>query len=120
MNCGDGHETDCDEVLAEVWLFLDRECDQERRELLRKHLDDCNPCLAQYGLEEKLKALLARKCGGEQAPSELRQRLREQLRAEVMRQVRGKITVEKTEVTIERGSGQTTVEVRGTRYERET
>ena len=66
---GDSHETHCREVLAEVWLFLDHECDEARRQLLRRHLDECNPCLAAYGLEEKLKKLLARKCGGEQAPA---------------------------------------------------
>ena len=66
MSCGDEHETDCNEVLAEVWLFLDQECNQMRRDLLRQHLDECHPCLAQYGIEEKLKELLARKCGGEQ------------------------------------------------------
>ena len=27
MSCGKPHETDCTEVLAEVWLFLDNECD---------------------------------------------------------------------------------------------
>ena len=26
MSCGKPHETDCAEVLAEVWLFLDHEC----------------------------------------------------------------------------------------------
>ncbi len=68
MNCGGSHETNCSEVLAEVWLFLDQECDQTRRALLAKHLDECEPCLAEYGIDEKLKALLASKCGGEHAP----------------------------------------------------
>ena len=31
MSCGDHHDTDCAEVLAEVWLFLDHECDESRR-----------------------------------------------------------------------------------------
>jgi mycothiol system anti-sigma-R factor len=108
VNCGDGHETDCDEVLAEVWLFLDHECDQERRELLRRHLDDCHPCLAKFGLEEKLKQLLARKCGGEQAPSALRARLRDQLRMAVL---------EHSEVAVEHGPAGSSVEFRRTRIE---
>ena len=45
MSCGNHHETDCSEVLAEVWLFLDQECDGERRALLSKHLDECGPCV---------------------------------------------------------------------------
>ena len=76
MSCGKPHETDCTEVLAEVWLFLDNECDRDRRALLARHLDECAPCLAEYGLEEKLKRLLAAKCGGEQAPATLREHLR--------------------------------------------
>ncbi len=79
MSCGEPHETDCSEVLSEVWLFLDHECDQKRKELLQTHLDECHPCLEQYGIEEQLKALLARKCGGEHAPEELKRRLRAHL-----------------------------------------
>lgn len=80
MSCGEHHETDCSEVLAEVWLFLDHECDQKRRQLLEQHLDECSPCLEQFGIEEHLKVLLARKCGGEHAPDGLKQRLRDQIR----------------------------------------
>ena len=105
MSCGEPHETDCTEVLAEVWLFLDNECDRERRALLARHLDECAPCLAEYGLEEKLKRLLAAKCGGEQAPATLR----EQIRIAVL---------EQAEVRVETTSSGTTVEVRATRVER--
>jgi mycothiol system anti-sigma-R factor len=80
VSCGKPHETDCSEVLAEVWLFLDHECDGSRRDLLQKHLDECSPCLEQFGIEEQLKVLLARKCGGEHAPEALKQRLRESIR----------------------------------------
>ncbi|MFD1146618.1 mycothiol system anti-sigma-R factor [Saccharothrix hoggarensis] len=79
MSCGEPHETDCSEVLAEVYLFLDHECDEKRKQLLQTHLQECHPCLEQYGIEEHLKALLARKCGGEHAPEELRRRLRARL-----------------------------------------
>ncbi|GAA2570645.1 mycothiol system anti-sigma-R factor [Pseudonocardia hydrocarbonoxydans] len=111
MSCGDHHETDCSEVLAEVWLFLDQECDGERRALLSKHLDECGPCLAEYGLDEKLKRLLAAKCGGEQAPPGLKDKLRHQIRTAVL---------EQAEVTVESGPDgvTTTVEVRTTRVER--
>jgi mycothiol system anti-sigma-R factor len=79
MSCGKPHETDCSEVLAEVYLFLDHECDERRKSLLQHHLEECHPCLEQYGIEEHLKALLARKCGGEHAPEELKRRLRARL-----------------------------------------
>jgi mycothiol system anti-sigma-R factor len=76
MSCGDPHETDCREVLAEVYFYLDLECTDERRDLIRHHLDECSPCLRQYGIEQEVKALVARCCGGETAPVELRRRLR--------------------------------------------
>jgi mycothiol system anti-sigma-R factor len=109
MSCGEPHETDCSDVLSEVWLFLDNECDGERRQLLARHLDECAPCLAEYGLEEKLKKLLATKCGGEQAPAALR----EQIRIAVL---------EQAEVTLTESADGTTfttkVEVRTTHIER--
>ena len=109
MSCGNHHDTNCAEVLEEVWLFLDHECDPERRALLARHLEECGPCLAEYGLEEKLKKLLASKCGGEQAP----QHLRDQIRVKVLEQAR--VTVEPTPG----GGTRTTVEVRSsTRVER--
>lgn len=84
MSCGKPHETDCAEVLAQVWLLLDRECDGQRRRTLEQHLDECAPCLEQYGLEEKLKLLLARKCGGEQASTDFKRRLLAALHTSVL------------------------------------
>ena len=109
MSCGNHHDTDCSEVLAEVWLFLDHECDEGRRRLLAQHLDECQPCLSEYGIDEKLKRLLAAKCGGEHAPVGLKDRLRQQIRVAVL---------EQAEVTVEMGpEGVTTVEVRSARVE---
>ena len=96
MSCGKPHETDCAEVLAEVWLFLDHECDAARRKLLERHLDECTPCLAEYGLDEKLKKLLATKCSGEHAPDGLKNRLRQSIR---------QIVLESADVTVESGPG---------------
>jgi mycothiol system anti-sigma-R factor len=79
MSCGDPHETDCREVLAEVYFYLDLECSEERRQLIRHHLDECSPCLREYGIEQEVRALVARCCGGETAPLELKQRLRRKL-----------------------------------------
>ncbi len=76
MSCGKHHETPCREVLNEVYLYLDLECSEQRRSLIREHLDECTPCLREYGIEQEVKALVARCCGAERAPHELRQRLR--------------------------------------------
>ena len=76
MSCGDPHETDCRDVLEEVYLYLDLECTDDRRELIRDHLDECSPCLREYGIEQEVKALVARCCGDDLAPVELKQRVR--------------------------------------------
>ena len=65
----------CDDVLRDVWLFLDDEMDPENRAKVQRHLDECSPCLEEAGLDRKLKELLHRKCGGDRAPEQLRQRL---------------------------------------------
>ena len=65
MSCGEPHETDCREVLAEVYFYLDLESTDERRDLIRHHLDECSPCLREYGIEQEVKALVARCCGGD-------------------------------------------------------
>lgn len=79
MSCGDPHETDCREVLAEVYYYLDLECSEGRREVISSHLDECSPCLREYGIEQEVKALVGRCCGDETAPAELRERLRAKL-----------------------------------------
>jgi mycothiol system anti-sigma-R factor len=73
---GDEHEIDCSLVIGEVYLYLDLECSEDRRTLIQKHLDDCPGCLSEYGIEHEVKALVARCCGDERAPTELRERLR--------------------------------------------
>jgi len=84
MSCGDPHETDCSDVLAEVYLYLDLECADERRGLIREHLDECSPCLREFGIEQEVKALVARCCGAELAPADLKARLRSKLSELVM------------------------------------
>jgi mycothiol system anti-sigma-R factor len=71
MSCGDPHETDCSDVLAEVYLYLDLECSDDRRALIREHLDECSPCLREFGLEEAVKAIVKRSCS-DPAPPDLR------------------------------------------------
>ena len=65
---GEEHETDCSEVIEEVYLYLDLECSEDRRALIQKHLDECTGCLREYGIEHEVKALVARCCGAEKAP----------------------------------------------------
>ncbi len=70
---------DCDDVLKDVFLYLDDESDDQARARIRVHLDGCAPCLRQFGLEQDVKSLVARSCGGDVAPSSLREHIRVRL-----------------------------------------
>jgi mycothiol system anti-sigma-R factor len=67
---------DCDDVLKDLYLYLDDESDDELRNRIRQHLDGCGPCLKQYGLEQDVRALVSRCCGKDRAPESLHQRIR--------------------------------------------
>ncbi|MGH8867532.1 MAG: mycothiol system anti-sigma-R factor [Actinomycetes bacterium] len=75
MSCGKPHDVDCNEVLERVWLYLDGEIGEADVSEIREHLDECAPCLRQYGLDQAVKALVARSCGADPAPEELRARV---------------------------------------------
>lgn len=75
----DPEHPQCAAVIAEVWTLLDGECTAETRNKLRHHLEECPACLRYYGVEERVKNLIARKCGGDKAPEGLRERLRVQI-----------------------------------------
>jgi len=75
MSCGKPHETPCSEVLARVASYIDGELEGGDFVLIRQHLDECGPCLREYGLEEVVKRLVHKHCGTEQVPSELRSRV---------------------------------------------
>lgn len=72
----DPNHPECAAVIAEVWTLLDGECTVETRDKLRQHLEVCPTCLRHYGVEERIKTMIATKCGGEHAPEGLRARLR--------------------------------------------
>jgi mycothiol system anti-sigma-R factor len=84
VSCGEPHDTDCGEVLSDVFLYLDGEMTSERRDRIREHLDECSPCLRKFGIEREVRALVARSCGNEIAPEALRQRVVLRLREVVL------------------------------------
>ena len=70
----------CAQVIAEVWTLLDGECTPQAREQLLAHLELCPGCFEHFGLEKRIKGLLATKCQSEKAPEGLRERLRLEIR----------------------------------------
>ena len=81
MACGDPEDNECAGVLRDVWLFLDDELDPSNRAAVEAHLDGCSPCLEEANMDQKLKALLHAKCGGDRAPQQLREKLVSHLRS---------------------------------------
>lgn len=84
---GSDHELDCADVVEAVYLYIDGELSEDVIDKIRVHLDECSPCLREYGIEQEVKALIARSCG-ETAP--------EALRASVLQ----RIQVVRTQLTI--------------------
>jgi mycothiol system anti-sigma-R factor len=69
------HEhSDCEDALHELYTFLDGELTVEKREHIRVHLDDCNPCLEKYDFEAELRVVISTKCK-ESVPQELKDRI---------------------------------------------
>ena len=83
MSCGNPHATPCTEVLERVYLYLDSELAVEYREQVRVHLDECGPCLREFGVEQEVRTLVHRCCGGERAPEHLRQSVLHRLRVQL-------------------------------------
>src|SRR5215207_113225 len=96
----------CDDVLSHVFEFLDHETDEARRAVIAEHLEDCSPCLRQFGIEQEFKALVRRRCGGDQPPVGLRDRIKTQLTTVSFDEDGTAISVERvtTEVITERSS----------------
>lgn len=72
----DDTHVDCSLVIRQVWALLDGEVTDGSRNELRQHLEKCPACLRQYGVEERIKKLIATKCSGDTAPAYLVERVR--------------------------------------------
>ena len=70
----------CADYLERIVYFLDNELDEADCTAVQHHLDECGPCLEKYDLQRTVKAVVARSCSSEAAPTELRQRVMVQIR----------------------------------------
>ena len=76
---GEDAAADCEHVLERVYEFIDNELDSASGDTIRRHLSDCEPCLDKYDVEQAVKKLVARRCGGDTAPAHLRDKVLGQL-----------------------------------------
>ena len=75
MSCGKPHETPCTDVLARIYDYLDGELDQIGCADIKQHLDECGPCLREYGLDVVVKQLVHKHCGHDLVPHALREKV---------------------------------------------
>lgn len=81
MSCGKPHKVECSEVLDRVYEYLDGELDRDRVHVIKEHLDECSPCLREFGLEEAVKSLVKRSCGRDDVPGDLRSKVMTRIEA---------------------------------------
>lgn len=72
---------DCDDALSELYLFLDRELDEQTRSVIEGHLRACSPCLEAFDFELELRRVVADRCR-DRVPDALRRQVFDALRAE--------------------------------------
>ena len=79
---GHAHQdkVDCSSVLDRLYEYIDDEMAADDCASIQKHMDDCAPCLAEYGLEQAVKALVHRSCGCDTAPDQLRLKILSKIR----------------------------------------
>jgi RNA polymerase sigma-70 factor, ECF subfamily len=75
------HEIPCAEVLDRVHRYLDGEMSDADCEKIRQHLDECGPCLREYGLEEAVKRIVQNRFGHDPVPAELRNKVVHRIQA---------------------------------------
>lgn len=78
---GSEEPVDCEETVERLYVYLDGELTEERREVIRRHLDDCSPCLEAFDFEVELRRVIAQKCQ-DRVPESLMMRVRAALAAE--------------------------------------
>jgi len=75
-------EFDCNETLHRLYTYLDGELTEERREEIKRHLDDCPPCFEAFDFEAELRSVIAHRCK-DHVPDSLRKRVENALMEEV-------------------------------------
>lgn len=79
-----GDDTDCSELIQNLFLLLDGELADHTCADLEEHLRRCHGCLDRYGVERAFKDLIRRRCSHEPVPDVLIQRIRVTLRSQIL------------------------------------
>jgi mycothiol system anti-sigma-R factor len=68
--------SDCDETLAELHRFLDRELPPELVENIMGHLGSCTDCLQAFEFHTELRTVIAKKALADEMPPGLMDKIR--------------------------------------------
>lgn len=71
--CNDGFP--CNEATEHLWEYVDGELGVQDCARIKKHVEACPPCGQLFQAERKVKDAVARACGCESAPQDLRGRV---------------------------------------------
>lgn len=74
---GEAKAISCEEALRLVHEFIDGELDDVSAAEVEAHFEVCQQCYPHLRLERRFREALRRACGGEAAPAELRDRVRQ-------------------------------------------
>jgi mycothiol system anti-sigma-R factor len=59
---------DCEEILREIYPYLDASLSDTARAEIQQHLDDCLDCLHVYDFHAELRLVIAKKCREQTVP----------------------------------------------------
>ena len=76
-----GVQVNCEEAVHELYIYLDGELTEERREEIRIHLDYCGPCGGAAEFEAELRRVIANRCK-DRVPESLIRRVAEAIEEE--------------------------------------
>lgn len=75
----DGDMLSCEDALARIYEFLDGELEEMTHEQVERHFDVCKRCYPQLQWEQSFRRALHRAVEDEEAPDELKRRVRQLL-----------------------------------------
>jgi len=75
---------DCSDSIERLYHYLDGELTEQRRAEIKRHLDECPPCLGAFDFEAELRTVIASRCK-DRVPDALRERIRAALHEEERR-----------------------------------
>jgi mycothiol system anti-sigma-R factor len=67
---------DCRQVLEQIELYLDGELEPGVHVQIAAHLETCDPCLGHSDFQRHLKELLRARCGCDEVPVHVLERIR--------------------------------------------